>query len=227
MRNRILLLGFIIILASFTPTNKSFEGKIIYKMEVEGDFMSMLKSYLPESYIFSFKDENTKIEIKGGLLEMVMGTILITHSGERYMLNAEKKTATKLPVATDDSEIEKTEPPKVTQLNETETILGYQCQKYKIVYNEGGNEVTQYLWATPDINLKLNGMESAGIPGTFNFNGINAFPLTIEMVVNQMRFDMNLLLYASSIKKEKFKKSDFEIPSDYSIKEFDNNILNS
>jgi len=226
MKKTILFLLTSVILFSFTPGEKPFEGKVVYKMELEGDFMSMLKPYLPESYTFMFKNDNVKVEIKGGLLEMVMGTILVTKSNEAFVLNTEKKTASKLPQADKNTIIDSSGAPKVTKLNETDIILGYQCQKYKIVQNEGGNEIVQYIWATPDLNIKLKGLENTGIPGTFNFNGINAFPLKIEMLVNQMGFDMNLVFYASSIKKEKYKNNEFEIPADYTIKEFENNILN-
>jgi len=173
-----------------------------------------------------FKDKDVKIEINGGLLEMMMGTILLKESGEAYILNKENKTASIIRTVGESDDIEKSDAPKITDMNEDEVILGYKCHKYKLILNEGGNEVTQFVWATTDIHLELKGLESAGIPGYFKYNGLNAFPLKIQMTVKQEGFDMKMIFIAQSIKKEKYKATEFEVPSDYTVKEFENNILN-
>ncbi|HPD66124.1 MAG TPA: DUF4412 domain-containing protein [Bacteroidia bacterium] len=226
MKKFILLIPIILLLSSFSGDKKIFEGTIVFKMDVEGDFMSMMKSYLPDSYVFSFKDENVRIRIKGGLLEMMAGNILVTKSGDTYLINDEEKTAWEIKAAGKNTEFENREAPKVIKLNESEEILGYHCEKYKIVMNEGGNEIVQYIWATDQLSLKMKGLESAGVPGYFNYEGLDAFPLKIQMNVDQMGFNMNLILRAVDIKNEKFKSSEFQIPKNYTIKPFENNFLN-
>jgi len=64
------------------------------------------------------------------------------------------------------------------------------------------------------------------VPGYFNYEGLDAFPLKIQMNVDQMGFNMNLILRAVDIKNEKFKSSEFQIPKNYTIKPFENNFLN-
>lgn len=226
MKKLMLIFPILIMLTGFTGDKKVFEGTIVFKIDVEGDFMNMMKAYLPDSYIFSFKDENVRIRIKGGLLEMLAGNILINASGDTYLINDDEKTAFLIKSAGNEENFEKRDAPKVEKLNESEEILGYHCDKYKIVMNEGGNEVVNFVWATDQLKLKLKGMESSGVPGYFNYEGLDAFPMKIKMQVNQMGFNLDLVIQAVSIRAEKFKKEEFIIPKDYTIKPFENNFLN-
>ncbi len=54
-----LLLLFIIPILGMgqTCSQKVFEGSITYKIDLEGDFVTLMEAYMPDSYVFSFKDK--------------------------------------------------------------------------------------------------------------------------------------------------------------------------
>ncbi|MFC2113783.1 DUF4412 domain-containing protein [Bacteroidota bacterium] len=224
MKYSLIFLLFILVCMGQTCSNKSFEGSVTYTMEFEGDFVALMETYMPESYLFSYKDGNTLIQINGGLLETLMGRILVNgSSGESFLLKAEEKRAYRFSGTSNPEEIDENQSgPRIIETDETETILGFKCNLYKMIFNEGGNELIQYVWATKEIDIKINGIENTGLPGTFSFLGLDAYPLKIKAKIQEGGFDFMIILTATSIHPDKMNSGDFRIPDDYEILDFNN-----
>ena len=200
-------------------SQKVFEGTITYKIDLEGDFVSLMESYMPDSYDFSFKDNKTLLLINGGLLESIMGRILIDQ-GKSYIINDAERTVYGLSATNNPDEIDSTrQGPKITELDESENILGFNCKKYKMLFNEGGNEYTQYVWATKDIQVRFDGFSHGEVPGTFSFIGLDAFPLKIQSKISEAGFAFTMLLTATDINRTKLDQNDFILPVDYDKKD--------
>jgi hypothetical protein len=227
MKRVFILFAIAFIAMSPTCSQKDFEGSVTYVMELEGDFVGMMEAYMPDSYIFSFKDNKTLLRINGGMLESIMGKMLIDNiTGTTYIINDAEKTVFKLGTVENPDDIDTTQTgPVITELDEKSQILGYSCKKYKILYNQGGNEYVQYVWATKEIDIRLNAVENSGIPGSMNFFGLDAFPLKIESKIAEGGIEFTMVLTATELESEKLDAKDFSIPDDYQEKEFDN-IMN-
>ena len=225
MKNVFVLIMLAFLAMGQTCSQKDFEGSLTYELDLEGDFMGLMEAYMPDSYVFSFKEGKTLLRINGGLLESIMGKILI-ESEKSYIINDAEKSVYELSGTDNPEEIDADQQGAIiTELNETETILGFECKKYEMLFNKGGNEYIQYVWATKEIGNRLNGLNESGVPGKFNFMGLDAFPLKIQSKISEGGISFSLLLTAVKIEKAKLDAKDFVIPDDYDVKAL-NDMLN-
>lgn len=201
-----------------------FSGQITYDIEVTGDQAEMMAGMMPEAYIFTLDgDGRAKFKIEGGMVAAMFGEFYIDgNTGDSYMVKHSEQVAYDMSGGDDASESSKENDADVEKLNETATIAGYKTQKYKVTStNEKGEKTVTYVWIAEDLSIgKLKDAENLeGGAESFFVEGVNGFPLKIESEIPQM--GGNMIMKASSVEKKKYKKSDFEVPAGYEVKEFD------
>lgn len=154
---------------------QNFEGIIKFSMEYKGEQAAMLVSTMPSSNIVTLKGSNSKVVLEGGILSGMVGDV-INKGDEKttYFVQSAKKTVYK--VKSDDLKTDKESDVTVTKESSTATILGYKCQKYKVVTKNG----IHYVWATKEIN-----MGSADFRGKISYKGIEGVIMKQEMNVTE------------------------------------------
>lgn len=214
MKNLLLLT---ILVLSVQVKAQNFTGTITYDFKISGPMAEQVKGMMTEKQIVKIKGNNMRQSMKGGMMAQMMGDIIfLGDKKEAYILQASEKKALKIDIEDKKDEGPK---PKVTKLNEVVDIAGYKCQKYSIeIENEQlGGTLTEYVWATKDIQL------STPKSGLKNNNSITMEG--VDGVVLKMVTDMNgmftLTMIATQVQKGDIPDSEFTIPKDYKIEKFD------
>lgn len=195
-----------------------FEGSIIYSFELSGDMAAMLKSFLPESMTFRFKNSDMAMSIEGGVMAKMGDILFLGEKNEAYMIDKPNKKVMKISPKSKDF---KPSPPVVVKESEVITIAGFPCNKYKIaIRDKEGNAKISYLWATEKLTLKKNGSSEGAAEQFRNFTikGVKGIPL--KMVNTQANLG-TVTLTASRVIPEQLSNSYFTIPTDFAIEEFD------
>lgn len=159
---------------------KLSEGKIVYKLDLGKTEMDFLQKQLFESakLTIAFKDALMKTEFD---MTMVGTTIIAdanTKTGLMLMSIMGNKTAARMTA----KEFEEKDKGKYTveYLDETKEIAGYKCKKAVIKLENGGS---LSLFYTDDIQpAKLN--------TDFTYEGVNGFPLEMQVDMNGMVITM-------------------------------------
>lgn len=87
-------------------------------------------------------------------------------------------------------------------------ILGYACQKYKIVRDDG----VHYVWAAKSIY-----QQGSYFPGVCNYSEIEGTVLKQEMNYNQQEVILTEIITAISYQKVSISDSVFNIPVGYQM----------
>lgn len=212
-----LSLALILIVSTFFGfAQKSFEGTVTFKIKATGEGMEQAQMFMPDSYEYKFKDGDILFKLNGGMAAAMVGDILIKgNEGESYMIKNSEKTVYKISDASDGKS--DVAVPEITKEDETIDILGYKCQKYKVVTEVNGQKSVQYIWATNDFQIDLpKKKKMPGTGGNIFVDGLKGFPLKIT--TNAMGISM--VMTATEVKEEKLDKSLFQVPDDYEVKQF-------
>lgn len=219
MKKILLTLGtFCVGLFSFAQ----IDGEVKYNISISGDKqVEQQKAMMPTHYRMLFRNGDSKFIQEGGVMAAMMGDIITkSESGKTYFVNHTTKTVNEF---TPKESNEKTEiKPIVTEEKETVKILGYPCQKYKVVIkNDKGEEVTTtYLWAAKDLKFssKEGGNNRYGA-GKFQYEGVKGFPLKMQVITNAQGSNITMTMTAVNLSTTAPDVKEFEIPADYKKEE--------
>ncbi len=189
---------------------QSFEGVIKYSMEYKGDQAAMLQKTAPSANVITVKGKNAKVVMEGGIYGAMIGDIInIGDENTTYFVQASQKTAYK--VKSDEvKDDDKSEDATVTKESGTATILGYKCQKYKVVTKQG----TNYVWATKEIDANM-----AEFKGKVVYKGVEGMVMKQEMNMTEQGMTYTVVMTMVSFDKKSVSDKEFQIPTDYTIKE--------
>lgn len=184
---------------------QNFQGVIKYDYKVLGEGMGGMEAMMPTGMNLTIGKKGMIVEMQGGMMAAMMGTILSTKDGG-YMIKNEEKTVYKLDPEKETEEKDAA-PSSVVKEDEVIEILGYSCQKYKTTSTGGPmGETVTYVWATDGIVFpkfsQVKGAQSMaveGVPGTALKTSTSVMGMTI---VNT----------AIEISKEKPNKKLFKLP---------------
>jgi GLPGLI family protein len=186
----ILLASGLLFSAAPIQAQKSFEGTIVFTIDVNGDGLpEQAKQMMAGSEMtVSMKGEKSRTDLKMGPQQTVTigdaktmtSFTLLDMMGQKYKLNA--KADDKKPDIT------------VKELPETKEVAGYKCNKAEITTPGSSEPLTVYY--TPEI--KNNGYNS-------KIKGIKGYPLAFE--VNQSGMKMSFT--AKTVTKEKIDDAKF------------------
>ncbi|MCZ6900431.1 MAG: DUF4412 domain-containing protein [Bacteroidetes bacterium] len=221
-----LILG-IIIFNGFSQD--TFEGTISFKVNIIGENAEQMAQFMPQGYEFSFKGTKSIFKISGGMMAQMMGEIIVDNqTGSSYMINHAEKVAYKMENTMNESvegmEISR---PTITKLDEEVEILGYNCQKYKVVSTMQDQTMESFIWVSKDIvvHYPKNSGNMPGGSGAFYFPELEGFPLKM---VNNLNSGMGLVkmeMVAVNVERKALEDSLFAIPEGYEEKNFDPSML--
>lgn len=217
MKYFVSILGCSFICMSTLWAQASFEGKIIYQVAYEGGQIELLDSLLPEQYVFYYRNNQIKLKTQGGLsnaLEMIS----IPDSQAVYLLNHQNQTFYKLPEKDSIAQV----PPQISKSEDTEKILGYICQKYRLqtFLKNGKGELIRDLWMSTDLNLDLPPPPYPEFKDLSEL-GLEGYPLKLITTRRQLGSETKMILTAQEVSEEKLAPEEFIIPENYTLNEQD------
>lgn len=201
---------------------QDFEGTLKYSIAMSGGGIEAQKAMLPTGYTFVIKGNNSKFITEGGMVSSMIGDVIYRGDEKTtYLVNNTTRTANKLEKT--DSKEDKKSDLKVTKESGTAKILGYDCQKYKVVSKdpESGSEQIIYLWASKDLKLSASNKSESPVGGIgqFMFEGVDGFPLKMETITKIQGSEIKTIMTATKIDLSKVSESEVSIPKGYRIEE--------
>lgn len=200
----------------------NFEGNINFAIDLEGTGTDILKAMLPNSYVYTIKGDQMVFKMEGGMTGGMLGEVVInSNDGNHYVVKHSDKKAFKMDAEEVKEKGQEQIDAKVEVLDEYETILGYKCRKYKIITTQKGEEIVQFLWATPDIELGMQENVNSQLSGNIFYENVKGFPLKVETDITKMGMEFKMIMTATSVQKESVSKDAFSVPSGYQIEPFE------
>ena len=215
MKHYIVLITLFLV-AITVQAQKSFEGRIVYSVELSGEGAEDMAPFMPENYEFVVKGEKIKFMMKGGMAAAMLGEFISKDNDDKvWMIRHNEKRAYYFPKDEGEEEVDNAE---VTKEDEVLTISGYECQKYKIVTSfPNGESVTQYVWTTDKIKFASAKKARRMNTGVFFQKGLEGFPLKVQAG----NAEITMIMTATIVDKSKIANSEFEFPDTYEKKEYD------
>ena len=220
MKKISLLFWALLLTVGMTFAQTPFQGTMKYDFKFMGEGIEAYEAMLPTGMEINVLKQDVLTEIKGGMVAMMMGrTLSKAKKGISYMIKDSEETIYVMvpkKMKKDDDGEEEVEP-EITKEDETITIAGYECQKYKVVQGES----TTYVWATDKFAMPKSPEGAAsgggGMGGMISMKGLQGTPLKI-MTVQQ---GMTVTITASDINMTAPAKSMFKLPKGYAKEDFD------
>ena len=222
----VLLSPFLAPFASALPLENTFEGSLRFKVSFTGgDLQDRAKVALmvPESYRIFIKGNQTKVHMRGGMIGMMMGEVVIDGStGRGYVISHMNDTAYEISA---DPNLKERAPPVIVDENETIEIAGYECKKYKIMRNNPSGAMIQYMWVTDAIQIDLATSFSGVLKDSMPFwtEGLSGFPLKITTSFPDTPMIMTLTV--TEVNRQDVDPSIFAVPAGYAIESLDTRRL--
>ena len=200
---------------------QDFNGKIVYSFDVAGEGAEQVKPFMPESMTMTFLKTDMIMEMKGGMVAMMMGKILVHgKKGKAYMIKDAEETIYVMSNDGGDEEEDESPKPEVKDTGEKETIAGYECSKYSITQETPEGPVTSYAWATDKIK-PAKGKSEGGVSGmgmsAMSVEGLPGMPLKMETAQGPM----TIIFAAKEVDTSTPDKALFKLPKGYDKEDFD------
>lgn len=214
------IFSLLFLAATLAVNAQTNQGEIKYSMTYVGDEIEQYKSMMPSATRIIFKGNNSKVITEGGMQAMMLGDVVSKgDEGYTYFVNHTMKTANKYKQE-ENTDSKETNPPVVTKENGTAKILGYTCQKYKVVVKGKEGDMVNYIWASKDIKIsKPKGKSSKFGTGQYMYEGVEGFPLKMEMNLSQPNMKFQMIMTAVNLKLDGINDNEFDIPSGYKVEE--------
>ena len=195
------------LIASFSNVSaqksNDFQGTVTYNVAVEGEMDAMTKAQIPTEMSQTYKGTKIRTEQKSSMgstiiisdSETKITTILIDMMGNKMAITQTKEDA--------DKAIKEMPEVKVTYLDETKNIAGYNCKKATVeVMGEEKSNLEVYY--TDEIVVS-------------NPNSLSFFKdiKGVLLEYTQSAGELKMKFTAKEIKKSKVKDSLYEIPEGY------------
>ncbi len=208
--------------ASALPAGNTFEGSLHFNVEFNGGNMqdrARVAMLVPESYRLYLKGDQTKILMRGGMIGLTMGEVVIDGStGRGYVISHMNNKAYEI-VA--NLNLKERVAPVIVDENETIAIAGYECKKYRVTRTNPSGTMIQYMWITDAIQLDLAASLGGALKDTMPFwiEGLDGFPLKIT--TSFPGTSMTMTLTATEVKPQVVDPSIFVVPAGYAIESID------
>jgi len=199
----ILFVTVLVSINGMAQKSKSFVGYISYDIKTLGEVEPAMAAQLPTENLVYFNGAKTRIEQKSAMgstviisnIETKEQIVLIDIMGQKYALKSSKE----------ETENAQSQIPKgtVTMGTETKTIAGYNCKKAD--FTQDGK--TSAIWITDEINLNNSNWQT-------QYKDVEGVMLEYNQITGQ-EGEINLLITAKEVKKEKVKDSMFTVPAGY------------
>lgn len=210
------LIPLIIILCvtSQIQAQSYFEGVISYKMSYSGlgEKFEGFESTLTQTRELYYSGTNFR------MIDQGVGSrteYLTTDAGKTgYVFSSILGAINVYKLEADKEEEQQSYDEVITKMNEIVKILGYTCNKYKVVIkDEDGKNTINYFWATNEIKIR-NFTGSKANSSALSREGIGIVLKQIGQV-DETTYTMT----AQKVEAKKLDKSIFEVPKYYTIKD--------
>lgn len=195
------------LLVSFTGTDKSFEGKIVYEISMEG-------ANLPPEAQAMFAGSEMTLYIKGQKTRSEMNmafqnTISISDRKANTSVTLMDVMGNKYLIKNDvTKENEKTPEVTVKEMDETKTIAGYKCKRADLTFKDkNGKDQSSTVYYSEEL-VNLMGYDKR----SYQFKSIKGMPLLYTVNTEN---GMTMKMEAKSVSKEAIPDNKFEIPTGY------------
>jgi GLPGLI family protein len=197
-----------LILSSNVLAQNSFSGQIIYNLSYDGlEINDAMKAMLPEEMTLTLKQNKSKTEIKTGMGDQISIFDGNTKSSVSLINMMGQKVAIRKSL--DEVNLDRNKYPdlKVTLIDETKEIAGYECSKAVIEVNAADFDglSTFIVFYTEELgNMGINYSDPL-------FGKIKGVMLEYEIKTRGLLMKFK----ASEINKSEVSDDDFLIPEDY------------
>jgi GLPGLI family protein len=192
--------------SSISSIAQSFEGRIVYKINIKGDFSPQEKMMLPNEAKLFTKGENSRMEMSLGLgmstttisdLKTGDAVSLMNFLGSKYAIESKGADANR-------DEYMKNANLEITK--ESKAIAGYSCQKAIVTYTDPQTKNTNEMevWFTKELNFNNDFVKGP-------FQKIEGAMLEFNLI--QQGLNMNF--QATLVSLEKVNDKQFEVPEGY------------
>ncbi len=178
---------------------------------------------VPESYRLFIKGNQTKVHMRGGMIGMMMGEVVIDGStGRGYVISHMNDTAYEIYA---DPNLKERAAPVIVDEKETIVIAGYECKKYKIIRNNPSGAMIQYMWVTDAIQMDLDTSFGGALKDSMPFwtEGLSGFPLKI--ITSFPGTPMTMSMTVTEVNRQDVDPSIFAVPAGYAIESLDTRRL--
>ncbi len=210
---------FLLLVGTLSINAQKFEGTIRMKLSYAGSAAQMMQAMSPTEMVFKISSDKMTTKLVGGMSSM-MGKI-ISDGKKNYMLMDSQKTAYEMDNTATESSANEPEP-KITDMNVTEKIAGYDCKKFKVEFPEAGDEQqvkSYYVWIAQNFAAKFYSADmQKGNSNAKVFEKLNGFPFKQEILMNSEIGEITTITEVIEVKKEKIDAAEFSVPAGYTIK---------
>ncbi len=216
---KIMVVLAVMIMSTVAFAQAPFNGTVTFAVDLKGDMVEMLKGMMPNKQVYYYSEGNFRMETSGGVAGGQGDVLYVAKDDKTYILNSSRKKAQEMT----SSEGDKTTDGDVvvTETGEKADILGYSCDKYKVVIKTKEGEMVQYIWATKALQpVKPKGAESVTALSGIT-DKIKGMPLKIQLEINQMGMSFTMITTATKIDNTKPSADLFVVPADYTVEAFD------
>ena len=223
MKKTLFYLLALLLMTGSAFAQKPFEGTLTFDFKFLGEGADQIAAFAPTAMVYQVRGSDMTLEIQGGMMAAMMGKILINgKTEETYMIKDAEQTAYRIVQSEEDKAEEKTEiASKVTKEDEIITIMGYKCQKYKVVIDAQGEEVTSYVWATEELKITPPKKTDGMVKGSLNMKDVPGIPLKKMTTLNMGGMSITQVETLKKIDTEKLPKNAFDIPAGYKVEDMD------
>jgi len=208
---RHLAILYCVVLFSSSYSQNTFEGVVKFKTDIKGQ-NSVMIGMMPDSFIFLFKDKDSKIMLQGGIVSAMMGDIISKgDSNISFMLDYPEKIAYRF----DKYKFEKAMTVDVEETGKTKKILNKKCTLYRISYDSKDGNVVSDLWMTNELPVAIPRNNPMG--KYFVYSDLPGFPLLIESKIKYQATEFDIIISAVRIIERPIPASEFTIPPDFKI----------
>lgn len=219
---RTLFLSLLLSAGLSSTLNAQFEGTLVYKTRISGANADQLAGMMPEKTHISIREGMSHLKYEGGMMASTMSE-MITKPDESYtyMVRHNQKKVLKISLDEAEQAASGKDKPKVTATGEEETIAGYSCREYKVVNQQNGQSVVQYLWTTDELNVPEGATKSSAGMSNFSSDAVEGFPLRMVMpdMGAQSNMNFNMTMEVVEVNTTPPPAERFNIPADYETKE--------
>jgi|TARA_B100001750_G_scaffold244215_1_gene261065 hypothetical protein len=230
MKRYAAIYGFLaVFFTTFTsalPIENAFEGSLRFNVSFTGGDMedrAQVAMMVPESYKLYIKGNKTKVHMRGGMIGLMMGDVVIDGStGRGFVISHMNDTAYEISA---DPNLKERVPPVILDEEELITIAGYECKKYKVVRNNPSGAMIQYMWVTNEIQMDLATSLGSTLKDSMPFwtEGLSGFPLKIT--TSFPGTPMSMTLTVTEVNRQRVDPSIFAVPAGYAIESLDTRKL--
>jgi len=219
-KHAFLLMTLSVFLLNTAFAQRTFYGTVEYTYEITGPEAAMMAMMMPQKMVIQYGKSGMSTSMEGGMMSGMLGRMVVnSKTNETFSIKDSEKAVYMM----DNGEVEKAQKAvdgqvdKPEKLSETADILGYTCQKYRVLTKTPQGNLEQFIWATDELAVPDMAMPDNPAMGALNLE-VDGMPLKVEIALPGTSSKMIML--ASSIDATEPDENLFVRPESYKVKKF-------